>query len=96
MILGRGSSKCSKTRLQQHLCKAHRCALSGESHRKPTGPEWSLHMRALFGQVLACHKIELLAEWAQSRSANVQHEPATHWSTAVIQSRGIVSPQEGS
>jgi hypothetical protein len=59
------------------------------------GHVWELYMRAAIRQMLTCDTVAFLPDWRQSRGANVEIELAIHLGMAVIQSSGIVSPQEG-
>jgi hypothetical protein len=61
----------------------------------PAEAPWHMCMRDAIRQMLTCDTVAYLPCWQISRGANVEIELATHLGMAVIQSSGIVSPQEG-
>jgi hypothetical protein len=57
---------------------------------------WHMCMRDAIRPMLTCDAVAFLPGWQISRGANVEIELAGHLRMTVIESSGIVSPQEGS
>jgi hypothetical protein len=60
----------------------------------PADAPWHMCMRDAIRQMLTCDTVAFLPGWQVSRGANVEIELAGHLRMAVIQSSGIVMPQE--
>jgi hypothetical protein len=60
----------------------------------PADAPWHMCMRDAIRQMLTCDTVAFLPGWQVSRGANVEIELAGHLRMAVIESGGIVSPQE--